>query len=108
LKRLRDSSYRLAPPNQGKRIYPKLISLVPPGQFTIRQPQPGDISCKPAAMSNDTPGTVRLFAETGEYLYDEPQLIPTPSQSPDDPLNWSKGRKALCLSCLLMWVSYSG
>lgn len=31
-------------------------------------------------------------------------LVPTPSADPNDPLNWSKGRKWLSLLCLNLWI----
>ena len=55
-------------------------------------------------MYGDTPGTVRLFTETGELLNTTPQLIPKPSQDPEDPLNWSRLRKNVSLACLVLWV----
>ncbi|KAM5354660.1 hypothetical protein ACJ41O_001307 [Fusarium nematophilum] len=41
------------------------------------------------------PGTVRLIREDGEL--DTPQLLlqPTPSDDPNDPLNWSRNRKLM-------------
>ena len=33
-------------------------------------------------------------------------LIPTPSEDPDDPLNWSPRRKALSTFCLAVWVGH--
>lgn len=30
-------------------------------------------------------------------------LVPTPSQDPDDPLNWTKKRKLLATSCVVMY-----
>lgn len=52
----------------------------------------------------DTPGTIRLFDESG-HVHEEPsgiRLIPTPSQDPEDPLNWSKNRKRIQLACLAL------
>jgi hypothetical protein len=50
----------------------------------------------------DTPGTIRIFDDRhqdGEGTT-EITLIPTPSHDPEDPLNWSRGRKNLHLACL--------
>lgn len=51
------------------------------------------------------PGTVRLFAE-GVCDKDATRLAviltPRPSESPDDPLNFSMGRKYLSLSCIVL------
>ncbi|OAA72972.1 MFS transporter [Akanthomyces lecanii RCEF 1005] len=35
-------------------------------------------------------------------------LIPTPSRDPNDPLNWSAGRKRLHLICLMVYVGFNG
>ncbi|KAJ5368092.1 major facilitator superfamily domain-containing protein [Penicillium cataractarum] len=39
------------------------------------------------------PGTVRLLSENGEFETQEFMLQPTPSQDPNDPLNWTPTRK---------------
>ncbi|KAJ5813143.1 hypothetical protein N7447_010166 [Penicillium robsamsonii] len=50
------------------------------------------------------PGTIRLI----EMENDEVILVPTPSTHPDDPLNWSKGRKLLSLSLILLYTFTTG
>ncbi|ORY71486.1 major facilitator superfamily domain-containing protein [Pseudomassariella vexata] len=35
-------------------------------------------------------------------------LVPTPSADPDDPLNWSPGRKYLALACALLYTWFNG
>ncbi|KAM3506166.1 hypothetical protein MY11210_007660 [Beauveria gryllotalpidicola] len=35
-------------------------------------------------------------------------LVPTPSRDPNDPLNWSAGRKRLHLICLMVFVLFNG
>jgi MFS family permease len=35
-------------------------------------------------------------------------LVPTPSDDPDDPLNWSKRRKYLSLACMCVYVWFTG
>ncbi|RSL97612.1 hypothetical protein CEP52_010797 [Fusarium oligoseptatum] len=39
------------------------------------------------------PGTVRMVREDGHFETSELVLQPTPSSDPNDPLNWSRGRK---------------
>ncbi|RSL44768.1 hypothetical protein CEP54_014554 [Fusarium duplospermum] len=39
------------------------------------------------------PGTVRMVREDGRFETSELVLQPTPSSDPNDPLNWSRGRK---------------
>ncbi|KAI8664750.1 hypothetical protein NCS56_00908700 [Fusarium sp. Ph1] len=39
------------------------------------------------------PGTVRVIREDGRFETSELVLQPTPSSDPNDPLNWSRGRK---------------
>jgi len=51
------------------------------------------------------PGTVHLVDVDGTSHamhskgHDDIILVPTPSKNPDDPLNWSPGRKALSTFC---------
>ncbi|OAA53550.1 MFS transporter [Cordyceps fumosorosea ARSEF 2679] len=62
------------------------------------------------------PGTVRLVDT--EHTAAAPHatgsgqrdiiLVPTPSSDPNDPLNWSPGRKRLHLACLMVFVLFSG
>ncbi|WWD19988.1 hypothetical protein CI109_104461 [Kwoniella shandongensis] len=52
----------------------------------------------------EIPGTVRLFAETGELLRSEVELIPKPSHDPADPLNWSRTRKNIVLACVVFYT----
>lgn len=45
-------------------------------------------------MEQDIPGTLRLYdAEASSSTSDAPLLVPQPSDSPHDPLNWSLPRK---------------
>ncbi|KAK6002560.1 hypothetical protein QM012_001310 [Aureobasidium pullulans] len=59
---------------------------------------------------NIAPGTVRLIDPDGELnvKHSEGQgdivLVPTPSEDPEDPLNWSKKRKLLHTSCMVMYT----
>lgn len=53
------------------------------------------------------PGTVQLV-DLDEHIatrhargHKDIILVPTPSADPDDPLNWSPGRKRLALICIL-------
>jgi hypothetical protein len=53
------------------------------------------------------PGTVHLVDLEGTMHTQHAQggqrdivLVPTPSQDPDDPLNWSPRRKALSMACM--------
>lgn len=53
----------------------------------------------------DVPGTTVLLdtsAEAGGS--DNFTLVPTPSSSLEDPLNWSKARKWLQLACIVAYV----
>jgi len=52
----------------------------------------------------DTPGTVRILDDAAHNTEgtSEIRLIPTPSSDPDDPLNWSNGRKQIQLACLAL------
>lgn len=56
------------------------------------------------------PGTVHLLDLDHNMLtrhasnQKEIVLIPTPSDDPDDPLNWSPRRKALSTACTNMFV----
>ncbi|KIR53971.1 hypothetical protein I315_03594 [Cryptococcus gattii Ru294] len=58
----------------------------------------------------EVPGTARIYALDGEGGQGgntnslEITLIPTPSKDPNDPLNWSKGRKYLMLACVALYV----
>ncbi|KAK8858396.1 hypothetical protein IAR55_002623 [Kwoniella newhampshirensis] len=54
--------------------------------------------------SLDVPGTARIYQEQGEDVQNAVTLIPTPSSDPTDPLNWSKGRKYLMLSCVMLYT----
>ncbi|WRT66196.1 uncharacterized protein IL334_003149 [Kwoniella shivajii] len=54
----------------------------------------------------DVPGTARVFDESGEIVQtDHVNLYPMPSLDPEDPLNWSKGRKWIFLSCII-WYQF--
>ncbi|WWC93538.1 hypothetical protein V866_000373 [Kwoniella sp. B9012] len=56
----------------------------------------------------DVPGTLRIFHDSGESApnHGEITLIPTPSDDPQDPLNWSRGRKLIQIACLL-WYTFA-
>ncbi|WWC62615.1 uncharacterized protein I303_105212 [Kwoniella dejecticola CBS 10117] len=56
------------------------------------------------SQTREIPGTVRLFAENGELLQSTVELIPKPSDDPEDPLNWSPRRKTVNLSCLIFYT----
>lgn len=56
---------------------------------------------------SQVPGTVQLV-DIDEHLatrhakgHKDIILVPTPSADPEDPLNWSPGRKRLALACVL-------
>lgn len=57
-----------------------------------------------------TPGTVRLIDTNGNVRAKHASgsketdiiLIPTPSEDPEDPLNWSFRRKMLSTSCIVV------
>jgi hypothetical protein len=68
----------------------------------------------PSSSEIDTsiiPGTTHLVDMHGNMhtTHDannkEIVLIPTPSDDPEDPLNWPKGRKQLHMFCIAMYVS---
>ena len=56
------------------------------------------------------PGTVQLvdidhsLATKHSKSHEDVVLVPTPSDDPEDPLNWSPSRKALSAAC---WVAYT-
>jgi MFS family permease len=52
----------------------------------------------------ETPGTARLFDSTGQALSTHIHLIPAPSSSPEDPLNWTQPRKYFHLFCILLYT----
>lgn len=52
----------------------------------------------------ETPGTARLFDSTGQALSNHIYLIPAPSSSPEDPLNWTQPRKYFHLFCILLYT----
>ncbi|KAH8795055.1 major facilitator superfamily transporter [Hyaloscypha sp. PMI_1271] len=57
------------------------------------------------------PGTVHLIDATGELHVKHSEaahdivLVPLPSDDPEDPLNWSRKRKLLQTSCVVMYVT---
>lgn len=64
------------------------------------------------AVESDIPGTVHLVdldGTLGGAVHDKSikdvVLYPTPSSDPEDPLNWSKGRKWMNSFCLQLWVA---
>ena len=57
------------------------------------------------------PGTVHLVdlehtlhTKHAKGNYQDVVLVPTPSNDPDDPLNWTPRRKALSATCWIMYV----
>lgn len=57
------------------------------------------------------PGTMRLVDIEGTLSTKHAEgnnsdiiLIPTPSDDPDDPLNWSKSRKLLSTICMIVYI----
>lgn len=62
------------------------------------------------------PGTVRLvdlqcdnnnnIAHSSDGIHCDILLVPAPSEHPDDPLNWSRGRKGLATSCVFVCVVF--
>lgn len=61
-----------------------------------------------AIDESQVPGTVQLV-DLDEHIatrhasgHKDIILIPTPSEDPEDPLNWSPARKRLALTCILM------
>lgn len=61
---------------------------------------------------SQVPGTVQLVDIDDHHLaarhakgHKDVILVPTPSADPEDPLNWSPGRKRLALTCVLLYVS---
>lgn len=54
----------------------------------------------------DVPGTARILDESGEFLNSNNfTLVPTPSGDPNDPLNWSQGRKWIHLACVVLYTT---
>ncbi|PSR75284.1 major facilitator superfamily domain-containing protein [Coniella lustricola] len=60
------------------------------------------------------PGTVQLI-DVDEHMtarhatgHRDIILVPTPSADPEDPLNWSPGRKRLALTCILAFTWFNG
>ncbi|KAH0371838.1 major facilitator superfamily transporter, partial [Aureobasidium melanogenum] len=59
---------------------------------------------------NIAPGTVRLIDANGELNVKHSEghgdivLVPTPSEDPEDPLNWTKKRKLLHTACMVMYT----
>ncbi|KAK4682680.1 hypothetical protein QC764_0021690 [Podospora pseudoanserina] len=59
------------------------------------------------------PGTVHLVdvsgaAPAGAKMRDGIQLVPRPSDDPEDPLNWSRGRKMLALAMVVVYTFGTG
>ncbi|TYJ57768.1 hypothetical protein B9479_001622 [Cryptococcus floricola] len=55
----------------------------------------------------DVPGTVRMYeGPAGEEVVGAEgiKLVPAPSRDPNDPLNWSRGRKNLMLTCVCIYT----
>lgn len=61
---------------------------------------------------NAVPGTTHLVdtevVQSDEKLHREIVLIPTPSDDPNDPLNWSKKRKFMHVFCIIMYTFATG
>lgn len=66
----------------------------------------GEPCVTPGSAANNhlgmVPGTVRLVDVAAELRHDAIELVPRPSEDPEDPLNWSKRRKYL--SALMVCV----
>ncbi|ROV87199.1 hypothetical protein VSDG_09924 [Cytospora chrysosperma] len=67
-----------------------------------------------AIDESQVPGTVQLV-DLDEHIatrhasgHKDIILIPTPSEDPEDPLNWSPARKRLALTCILMYTWFNG
>lgn len=68
---------------------------------------PHSASAPDVQQPDDTPGTTLLVdvqhnlqaehTEVGDII-----LVPEPSRDPEDPLNWSSGRKYRTLGCALL------
>jgi hypothetical protein len=60
-------------------------------------------------MEPCTPGTIRLFGDSGGYLSGNGAvvLIPPPTTDPTDPLRWTVNRKRIHLACLILYVYLS-
>ncbi|KAJ0118245.1 hypothetical protein J7T55_009028 [Diaporthe amygdali] len=63
---------------------------------------------------SQVPGTVQLV-DIDEHLatrhargHKDIILVPTPSADPEDPLNWSPGRKRLALTCIMLYTWFVG
>lgn len=60
------------------------------------------------------PGTVHLvdldhtLRTKHSRAHQDIVLVPTPSEDPDDPLNWSPRRKLLSLICMCVYVWFTG
>ncbi|BEJ13938.1 hypothetical protein CspHIS471_0311120 [Cutaneotrichosporon sp. HIS471] len=53
----------------------------------------------------DVPGTTRILDESGEIVgANNFTLVPEPSADPEDPLNWSPGRKRIQLACIVFYT----
>lgn len=52
----------------------------------------------------DVPGTTRILDESGDLVgaNNNFTLVPEPSADPNDPLNWSPGRKRIQLACIVL------
>ncbi|KAJ4391132.1 hypothetical protein N0V93_004747 [Gnomoniopsis smithogilvyi] len=63
---------------------------------------------------SQVPGTIQLvdldthLATRHARGHEDIILVPTPSADPDDPLNWSPGRKRLALICILAYTWFNG
>lgn len=57
---------------------------------------------------NAIPGTSHLLTQREDIDKEDIVLIPCPSDDPNDPLNWSRGRKWLHVFCLVVYTFATG
>ena len=85
-----------------------VVSLGTVHQVVAEPSVHANLTMEPKSTENPNtllpPGTVHLVAEQSDKII----LVPKPSADPDDPLNWSKGRKWLNVSLLLFYVFSTG
>ncbi|WRT68808.1 uncharacterized protein IL334_005788 [Kwoniella shivajii] len=59
------------------------------------------------SATKEVPGTVRLFADSGELLQTKVELVPKPSHHAEDPLNWSRTRNFTFIGAISTSVLFS-